>query len=67
MRRLINAIGDSYVEVAEINKRAKLQNTDTNRALLAALKSADFISNYTNDDENDEFLRVYHIRKSALE
>ena len=67
MRRLINAIGDSYVEVADINKRAKLQNTDTNRALLAALKSADFISNYTNDGENDEFLRVYHKRKSAIQ
>ena len=65
--RLLNAIGDSYVEVADINKRAKLQNTDINRALLAALKNADFISNYTKEGENDEFLRIYHKRKSTIE
>ena len=65
--RLLNVIGDSYVEVADINKRAKLQNTDINRALLAALKNADFISNYTKEGENDEFLRIYHKRKSAIQ
>lgn len=60
---LLTSIGGDYIEVCNLDKRAKLSDNALNRQLLEALQKVGYISSY-QPDKNDEYkLKVYHKTK----
>lgn len=60
---LLTSIGGDYIEVCNIDKRAKLSDNALNRQLLEALQKVGYISSYQSDKNDKDKLKVYHKTK----
>lgn len=60
---LLTSIGGDYIEVCNLDKRAKLSDNALNRQLLEALQNVGYISSYQTDKNDKDKLKVYHKTK----